>query len=112
MWFYRLQQPAIAGAEQPRPQTRVEPKYPVQAAAQRITGYVQAQFNIKPDGSVTDVKITKAEPAATFDKVSVTALEQWTYQPSRNGFTGAMVQLDFMLDPPASGMEQIKVTTK
>jgi TonB family protein len=107
-----LQQPAYAKAEQPAPDMRVEPKYPVQAAAQRITGYVQAQFNIKPDGSVSEVKITKAEPADTFNQVAITALEQWTYQPSSNGFKGAMVQLDFMLDPPESGMEQIKVTTK
>lgn len=107
-----LQQPAYAGNEQPQPQMRVEPKYPVQAAQQRITGYVQAQFNIKPDGSVTDVNITKAEPADTFNKVAITALEQWTYQPSSSGFKGAMVQLDFMMDPPESGMEQIKVTTK
>ena len=107
-----LQQPAYAAAEQPKPEMRVEPKYPVQAAQQRITGYVQAQFNIKPDGSVTDVNITKAEPADTFNKVAITALEQWTYQPSSSGFKGAMVQLDFMMDPPESGMEQIKVTTK
>jgi bla regulator protein BlaR1 len=107
-----LQQPAYAGNEQPQPQMRVEPKYPVQAAQQRITGYVQAQFNIKPDGSVTDVKITKAEPADTFNKVAIRALEQWIYQPTSKGFNGAEVQLDFMLDPPESGMEQIKVTTK
>jgi len=107
-----VQQPAYAGAEQPQPQMRVEPKYPVQAAQQRITGYVQAQFNIKPDGSVTDVKITKAEPADTFNKVAIRALEQWIYQPTSKGFNGAEVQLDFMMDPPESGMEQIKVTTK
>jgi len=107
-----LQQPAYAGAEQPQPLMRVEPKYPVQAAEQHITGYVQAQFNIKPDGSVTDVKITKAEPAEIFNKEAIRALEKWRYQPSAEGVKGATVQLDFMLDPPESGMEQIKVTTK
>jgi TonB family protein len=105
-----LQQPAYAKAEQPAPELRVEPKYPVQAAQQRITGYVQAQFNIQPDGSVTDVKITKAEPADTFNKEAVRALEKWRYQPSATGTKGATVQLDFMMDPPESGMEQIKVT--
>jgi TonB family protein len=105
-----LQQPAYAKAEQPAPELRVEPKYPVQAAQQRITGYVQAQFNIQPDGSVSDVKITKAEPADTFNKEAVRALEKWRYQPSATGTKGATVQLDFMMDPPESGMEQIKVT--
>jgi bla regulator protein BlaR1 len=105
-----LQQPAYAAAEQPKPEMRIEPKYPVQAAEQRITGYVQAQFNIQPDGSVTDVKITKAEPADTFNKEAIRALEQWRYQPTATGSKGAKVQLDFMLDPPKSGMEQIKVS--
>lgn len=107
-----LQQPAYAKVEQPAPEMRVEPKYPLQAAQQRITGYVQAQFNIQPDGSVTDVKIIKAEPADTFNKEAIRALEKWRYQPSATGTTGATVQLDFMMDPPESGMEQIKVTTK
>lgn len=107
-----LQQPAYAKAEQPAPEMRVEPKYPLAAAQQRITGYVQAEFNIKPDGSVTDVKIIKAEPADTFNKEAIRALEQWRYQPSAEGVTGATVQLDFMLDPPESGMEQIKVKSK
>lgn len=107
-----LQQPAHAKAEQVAPEMRVEPKYPLAAAQQRITGYVQAQFNIKPDGSVTDIKIIKAEPADIFDKEAVRALEKWRYQPSSQGVKGATVQLDFMMDPPASGMEQVKVTGK
>ncbi|RVU35689.1 M56 family peptidase [Rheinheimera riviphila] len=107
-----LQQPAYAGAEQPQPQMRVEPKYPVQAAQQRITGYVQAEFNIQPDGSVTDVKVIKAEPAEIFNKEAIRALEKWRYQPSAEGVKGATVQLDFMMDPPESGMEQIKVKSK
>jgi len=107
-----LQQTGYAVAEPPRPQLRIEPKYPIQAAAQRISGYVQAQFDIHPDGHVSDVKIIKAEPANTFEREAITALTQWTYQPSRAGYKGARVQLDFMLDPPLSGLEQIKVTAK
>ncbi|MBU2178420.1 MAG: TonB family protein [Gammaproteobacteria bacterium] len=107
-----LQQPAYAGDESAAPVMRVEPKYPIEAARQRITGYVQAHFNIKPDGSVSDIQIIKAEPADVFNKEAIRALGQWKYQPTANGVKDATVQLDFMMDPPESGMEQIKVTGK
>lgn len=107
-----LQQPAQAKTDQVAPEMRVEPKYPLQAAQQRITGYVQAQFNINPDGSVTDIQIIKAEPADVFNTEAIRALEKWRYQQSEAGVKGARVQLDFMMDPPQSEMEQVKVTAK
>ncbi len=107
-----LAQPSYASAEQVAPVMRVEPKYPQEAAQQRISGYVQAQFNIKPDGQVVDVQIIKAEPAETFNQAAIQALAQWQYQPSAEGVKGAMVQLDFVIEPPKSDIEQIKVTPK
>jgi len=101
---------AVDKAEPAAPIHRVEPKYPVQAAQQGISGYVQAKFDINPDGSVSNIVITKSVPEATFDKVSLTALAQWRYQASAAGVKGATVQLDYMLDEaPETDMERVQV---
>ncbi len=109
-----LQQPAQAAAaakkNEPAPVMRVEPKYPVQAAEQRIEGYVQAKFDISAQGKVSKVRIVRSVPEGTFDKVSITALEQWQYAATGQEHKDMLVQLDFAMDPPENSMERIDVT--
>ena len=109
-----LQQPAqAAGAakkNEPTPVMRVEPKYPVQAAAQRIEGYVQAKFDISAQGKVSHVRIVRSVPEGTFDKVSITALEQWQYEATGQQHKDMLVQLDFAMDLPENSVERIDVT--
>ena len=105
-----LQQPVQAANDVVEPTMRVEPLYPIQAAEQKIEGYVIAEFDIKPDGSVENVKIIKAVPENVFEKESVRALQQWAYSPSAAGMKKANVQLDFMMDPVSKDVERIDVT--
>jgi len=91
------------------PVFRQEPKYPLKAAQDRVEGYVQAKFDIQPDGSVHNITIIKSVPAGVFDQVSLRALEKWRYQPAASGTLGATVQLDFMMDEPSQGMENMNV---
>jgi bla regulator protein BlaR1 len=85
------------------PITRIEPKYPVAAAQQNIEGSVLLQFDITQDGSTANIKVIKAEPEQTFDKVAIKALEQWRYKPQIIGGqahsqANLLVQLDFRMD--------------
>lgn len=80
------------------PVMRIEPKYPLQAAQEKIEGSVVLQFDVTPQGAVTNVTIIKANPENVFDKVSIDALVQWTYSPSKHGMHNNLVQLDFALD--------------
>lgn len=85
------------------PLVRIEPRYPVTAARDGISGWVKLGFSIDESGAVTDVEVLAAEPARTFNKEAVAALKRWKYQPKRlNGVTikqtGLQVQLDFSLD--------------
>ncbi len=105
-----LQQPVQAANDVVEPTMRVEPLYPIQAAEQKIEGYVIAEFDIKPDGSVENVKIIKAVPENVFEKESVRALQQWAYSPSAAGMKKANVRLDFMMDPVSKDVERIDVT--
>jgi bla regulator protein blaR1 len=110
-----LQQPAqAAGAadakNEPVPVMRVEPKYPIQAAEQKIEGYVEAKFDISAQGKVSNVRIVRSVPQATFDKVSVTALEQWQYSASGQEHKDMLVKLEFAMDLPDANMERVDVT--
>lgn len=103
------------------PVIRIEPKYPVEAAKNNQEGSVILQFDIAKNGSTDNIQVIESFPQQVFDKVSVTALEQWTYKPRIQGGkaqrqTGLTVQLDYRMDTPYEGqsamttsLEKIKV---
>lgn len=106
-----LKQPVLAGTNDTvAPVSRVEPRYPLDAAQNKIEGYVVAQFDISAEGKVQNVKILKSVPAQVFDKESVRALEQWTYAKTMAGQQGVKVQLDFAMDPVDYNMERVEVS--
>lgn len=106
-----LQQPVLAGAnDNAAPVSRVEPRYPLEAAQNKIEGYVVAQFDISAEGKVQNVKILKSVPEQVFDKESVRALEQWTYAKTMAGQQGVKVQLDFAMDPVDYNIERVEVS--
>jgi TonB family protein len=78
----RLNQQAQVVAVSDLKRTRfVEPTYPSQAKARNIEGWVELEFTVKTDGSVTDVKVTQSEPAAIFDLAAVQAVAKWRFEP-------------------------------
>ena len=94
------------------PVLRIEPKYPIAAAQQNIEGSVLLQFDINQDGSTANIKVIKAEPEHTFDKVAITALEQWRYKPQIIGGqpqlqANLLVQLDFRMDEHSSQIKPL-----
>lgn len=57
------------------------PKFPVSARERGISGWVDVQFVVKTDGSVSDVIITGAEPVGIFEQSAVDAVRKWRYRP-------------------------------
>ncbi len=109
-----LQQPAQAAGVtnakgEPAPVMRVEPKYPIQAAEQKIEGYVDAKFDVSAEGKVSNVRIVSSVPEATFDKVSVTALEQWQYAATGQEHKDMLVRLEFAMDLLDANVERVGV---
>lgn len=85
------------------PLVRIEPRYPVTAAREGISGWVQLGFSIDESGAVTEIRVLAAEPARMFEREAMAALKRWKYQPKQvDGKaikqTGMQVQLDFNLD--------------
>jgi TonB family protein len=106
---------------EPMSVTRIEPKYPIEAAQNNQEGSVILQFDITKDGSTDNIQVLESFPQQVFDKESVKALKQWTYKPRVQGGqaqrqTGLTVQLDYRMGPPdeaqsamISSLEKIKV---
>jgi protein TonB len=82
--------PAFAG----NPIKRVEPVYPPEAARAGITGYVEMEYSVGPDGKVTDVSVVDAKPGRVFVAAAVKAVKQWEFAP---GETNGKVRLEFKL---------------
>jgi len=108
-----LQQPVLAkGAKsaQLASVTRIEPRYPLQAAQEGISGYVQLRFDVDGQGKVSNVRVITSSPERVFDKEAVRALEQWEYTATGVTHKDQQVQLNFELDLIESDIEQLKVT--
>lgn len=88
--------------EKIHPEVRIEPRYPIQAAKDKIEGSVVLKFDIMADGSVMNISVVKSVPAAIFDKESRRALKQWKYKASANGASNVHVQLDFRMGKSAT----------
>jgi len=64
----------------------VDPEFPEIARERDLTGFVDLEFTVRADGSVTDVNVLKAQPKGVFDKAAVDAVSKWRYRPiERNG---------------------------
>ena len=71
---------------------RVEPEYPMKALERRKEGIVALAFVIEADGRVGDVEVVDTVAGTYFQRVSLSAIRQWTFQPTiRNGRAVASV---------------------
>jgi len=59
----------------------VQPVYPPDALAKNLSGAVELEFTVTPEGKVTDIQIQSAEPPGVFDQAASSALSQSRYQP-------------------------------
>lgn len=59
----------------------VAPIFPRSAVRRGVGGWVQFEFTITPEGSVTDIEVVESEPGQTFVGAATRALTQWEYQP-------------------------------
>ena len=60
---------------------RIEPQYPRGALIKGISGWVEIEFTIEPDGSVSGPKIIASDPPGIFDRNAVRAIYKWKFKP-------------------------------
>lgn len=74
-----------------------QPRYPVMAQRRKLEGRVDLEFTVRPDGSVTDVRVLSSEPEGVFDREAVAAMQRWRFAPAATESRGRRA-FDFKLD--------------
>jgi TonB family protein len=59
----------------------VQPVYPPDALAKNVSGAVELEFTVTPEGKVTDIQVDSSEPRGVFEQAAIAALSQSRYQP-------------------------------
>lgn len=77
--------------------------YPQEALMKGTTGYVTFTFDIMPDGSPANIRITDSKPRRVFDKEARKAIRRWRFKPKQyNGQpvkqTNMRYTMEFVLD--------------
>jgi protein TonB len=57
------------------------PDYPPDAVRKRTEGWVEVEFTVAPDGSVTNPTVVSANPARVFNAAALSAVGRWTFKP-------------------------------
>jgi protein TonB len=60
---------------------RVEAQYPDSALRDGIQGYVDVQFTITTQGTVTNAAVVHSDPGDIFDRAALDAVSRWRYDP-------------------------------
>lgn len=63
------------------PILKVTPNWPRKALEKGIEGFVELEFTIQPDGTVTDVEVVNAGPGKLFVSSSTYAILKWEFTP-------------------------------
>lgn len=75
------QRDAVVGANSLHRLAYVAPKFPTGAQNRGISGWVELEFTVTPDGSTDDIVITNSSPRRTFDNAATSAVRQWRFKP-------------------------------
>jgi TonB family protein len=59
----------------------VSPEFPSAARAHALSGWVDLQFMVLTDGSVSDISVIGADPAGSFEQSATDAVRKWKYRP-------------------------------
>jgi TonB family protein len=61
----------------------VPPVYPRDAERQNLSGWVDVEFTVAPDGSTQDLVVRSAEPQRMFDQAAIDAVKRWRFEPMK-----------------------------
>jgi protein TonB len=63
------------------PIVRIEPQFPREALIRGISGWVEVEFTIEPDGSVSNPRVSASSPSDIFNRDAIRAIFKWKFKP-------------------------------
>ena len=73
--------PAAAQAQSLRAVSTPAPRYPPEALRSGTSGEVLVEITVGTDGSVTNARVVRANPARVFDREALNAVRRWRFEP-------------------------------
>lgn len=61
---------------------KVQPAIPPEALRKHESGWVEVEFVVGTDGKVKSANVLRAQPARTFDREALKAVQQWMFDPA------------------------------
>ncbi|AEQ97693.1 TonB family protein [Xanthomonas oryzae] len=84
--------------------TMQPPKYPADAIAAGLAGFVELQIAVSPNGTPDHIAIVRSTPAGVFDRAVLDAARYWRFAPAlvdgEAVASDVRVPVKFELDPP------------
>lgn len=65
-----------------QPIDRTKPRYPFRARQSGLEGWVQFNYTVEADGTLSNVEILSASPKRTFEKEALRAFQKWSFKPA------------------------------
>ena len=94
--------PATPQVRDARLLSRVDPQYPPEAMRGRQQGWVELEFTVDVDGSISNVSVVASRPTRVFDRAAIRAMQEWRFDPRLEGgqpvSTRMRQRFDFRLD--------------
>jgi periplasmic protein TonB len=59
----------------------VQPDYPPDAYRSRAQGWVDVEFTVSADGTVSNAQVVNAQPSRVFNSAAINAVKRWTFKP-------------------------------
>lgn len=73
------------------PFVKVQPIYPEEARERELEGWVDLLITVTKNGSVTNPRVTHAEPPSVFNRAAISCVKKWKYRPKiKNGIAVAV----------------------
>jgi periplasmic protein TonB len=84
--------PAGGDTRDPIPITTIRPRYPANALRNSQEGWVDVQYTVNVDGSVSNISVVSAEPRHVFDSAAIDALRRAKFSPATRDGTAVAAQ--------------------
>lgn len=75
----------------------IAPNYPVAAAKNLVTGFVELSFVINEGGSVINVEVLNSSPRGIFDKGAIRAMSKWKFKPAFHNNEVVLVKMTHVM---------------
>ncbi|MFQ3204602.1 MULTISPECIES: energy transducer TonB [unclassified Pseudoalteromonas] len=77
---------------------RIEPRYPISAAKNNISGCVDLIVGIDQNGKAQEYKVRSSYPKGVFDKNAVAAMVKWKWQATEKNIDNSPVLTSIRMD--------------